>query len=766
VAFKPAKAPAARGGQQPPNTPPTSPTVLKAQTNLVLVDAVVTDKQGNYVRDLEAKDFKVFEDRKEQKITSFSPPGEANGPANAPAKRPAGPAQRHYMVLFFDNSTLGLADQVYARQAAGKFIDKYASPDRPMAIARFGGSLQIAQNFTTDADRLRAAVSGISSFSAVNPNDVSGSQLAAAGIPQLHGSSMADFGLRDLLLSLRALATSLQPVPGRKAVILFSAGFSVLGSPTFTYELTAAIDACNRANVAIYPVDARGLVAPGGDANRPTSELVNPMFPHLPGELACLFFPPDPDPQKPGGGGGGTGGGGHGGPGGGGTGGTGGGGSGGSGGSGGKGGSGGTGGGGSGGSGGSGGRGGSGGGAGSTGYGPGSNFTQNPMNRPQVLLPHMPGSPVDTQMGLRELALGTGGFWILNTNDFMPGLDKIVRELNEYYLLAYTPPPKTREGACHSINVTVERGLRVRFRSGYCDVAGHDLLAGMEEGASLEQVAASSSPGTIPVSLEAPYFYTAPNTARVDLALSIPGASLGFEKEKHELQSEINILGIAYGEDGSVAARFSDTQKIPLEKAQREEFEKEPFIYRNSFEIAPGKYNLKVVLSTGGQAYAKYAMPLAIEPFDGKHFQLSGMVLSGTMQKISEGHSNLDADIIEGRTPLVVGDFQIFPSPTNRFSKSERIALYAEVFEPVPIQSDAPRVGMSYRIVDAKTNQTVYRAPTTLITRLVRPGNPVIPVAVWLATENLSPGRYRLEVQAGDTIRNVSPVRSVEFDLQ
>jgi hypothetical protein len=106
------------------------------------------------------------------------------------------------------------------------------------------------------------------------------------------------------------------------------------------------------------------------------------------------------------------------------------------------------------------------------------------------------------------------------------------------------------------------------------------------------------------------------------------------------------------------------------------------------------------------------------------------------------------------------------PSSTNRFSKSERVALYAEIFEPAPIQNDAPRVGISYGIVDAKTNQAVYKSPTTLVTRFVRPGNPVIPVAVWLPTGNLSPGRYRLEVQAGDTNRNVSPVRSAEFDLE
>jgi hypothetical protein len=126
----------------------------------------------------------------------------------------------------------------------------------------------------------------------------------------------------------------------------------------------------------------------------------------------------------------------------------------------------------------------------------------------------------------------------------------------------------------------------------------------------------------------------------------------------------------------------------------------------------------------------------------------------------------LDAEIIEGRTPLVVGDLLILPSSTNRFSKSERVALYAEVFEPAPIQNDAPRVGISYRIVDAKTNQAVYQSPTTLVTRFVRPGNPVIPVAVWLSTGNLSPGRYRLDVQAGDTNRNASPVRSAEFDLE
>src|SRR5271155_966928 len=87
--------------------------VIRAETRLVLVDTVVTDKKGNYVRDLAQTDFKVWEDGKEQTLTSFS--FEQNSGS--------GTSQPHYMVLFFDNSTMEMGDQIKARDAAAKFID-------------------------------------------------------------------------------------------------------------------------------------------------------------------------------------------------------------------------------------------------------------------------------------------------------------------------------------------------------------------------------------------------------------------------------------------------------------------------------------------------------------------------------------------------------------------------------------------------------------------------------------------------------------------
>src|SRR5664279_4341165 len=125
--------------------------VIKTESRIVLVDAVVRDKKGNYIRDLTQLDFKVYEDNKEQVITSFS---FGSGPTAAP-----GTSQKHYIVLFFDNSSMGMPDQIQARSAAKKFIEKNASPDHLMAIAEFGGSLRIIQNFTASAEVLQAAVS-------------------------------------------------------------------------------------------------------------------------------------------------------------------------------------------------------------------------------------------------------------------------------------------------------------------------------------------------------------------------------------------------------------------------------------------------------------------------------------------------------------------------------------------------------------------------------------------------------------------------------
>ena len=235
-------------------TPPgdSSTPVFKAETRLVLVDTVVTDKKGNYITDLTAKDFKVWEDNKEQPVKSFSLESSSSAPSDS---------HRHYLVLFFDNSTMDTTDQSRAREAAAKFVEANAGPDRYMAVINFGGAVTVAQNFTADAERLKQVVRNVK-FSSVSPNaPPQPVEVASLGMPQL-GSAEASFGARTLLLALRNVAKSLSTVPGRKSLVLLTTGFSISPSDPDVLEkqseLTAAISACNKANVAVYPIDVHG----------------------------------------------------------------------------------------------------------------------------------------------------------------------------------------------------------------------------------------------------------------------------------------------------------------------------------------------------------------------------------------------------------------------------------------------------------------------------------------------------------------------------
>src|SRR6266436_1864798 len=304
-----------------PAQPQTSPVVIRKESRLVLVDAVVTDKKGNYVRDLTDKDFKIYEDNKEQQVASFSSGADVAVQAKG---------QKHYLILFFDNSSMAAPDQIQARGAAAKFVQANAAPDRMMAVVDFGGKLRVVQNFTANSDMLTAAVKGVK-YSSVdsNPTDASNSlapvTVASTGLSSLSNAE-ADFGARTMLLSVRSLAKNLRAVPGRKMLVLFSAGFAVTAENES--ELTATIDACNKANVAIYSLDVRGLkAAQNGFGAQEHNTAQNTLRAQErstaqngkshasgPARLVLTSYSLGGDPQRPGGGGagGGAGGGGRG----------------------------------------------------------------------------------------------------------------------------------------------------------------------------------------------------------------------------------------------------------------------------------------------------------------------------------------------------------------------------------------------------------------------------------------------------------------------
>jgi len=753
------------------DTVPQSNVVIRKESRLVLVDTVVTDKKGEYVRDLKQSDFKVFEDNKEQAISSFST-------GTDPAIQASG--QKRYLILFFDNSTMQTPDQIQARNAANQFIAANANGDHLMAVVDFGGALRIVQNFTANADLLRSAVAGVKS-SSVNPNanvpDVQPVTVASAGLSSLSNAE-ADFGARSVLLAVRSLAKNLRTVPGRKMLVLFSGGFAL--NPENQSELTATIDACNKSNVAIYALDARGLVGglPGGSARLDTGDAASEVAKNRADEssntgkprtenprtenprlmLASFSMSAEPDPQRPGGGGGtGGAGGGRGGTGGTGS----------TGGTGGRGSTGGT-------TGGTGGKGSTGGTTGGTGRGSGGstgvtnpnayNFN-SPYNQPRTIVPPFPPSASTNQQILAALAEGTGGFTIFNTNDLLGGLQRIGREQSEFYILGYVPND-TPEGSCHTLKVKLSRGgTNVRSRSGYCNVRTSNTLEGKPVEKQLESRATGAQGGSIHGGMQAPYFYTSANVARVNLAMEIPADAVHFNKEKGKYNANLNVLGIAYRPDGSIGARFSDTVNLNLEKDEWKQFTQIPYRYQNQFDASPGTYKLTVVLSAGGDAFGKFETPLQIDAYDGKHFSLGGVVLTDSPQRLGDIPTSLDAALLEDRTPLVVHGLQIMPSGTNRFKRDGNVIVYSEIYEPLLTSENPPKIGLGYRILERASKKEVMFTGVVAADAFIQKGNPVVPVGLKVNVKDLNPGAYCLVLQAVDAAGNKAPNRIVDFDV-
>jgi VWFA-related protein len=726
---------------------------IKVETRVVLVDTVVTDKKGNHVRDLTAKDFHVWEDKKEQSITSFSFESDTG----------ASGSQRHYLVLFLDNSSMEFGDQAKARDAAAKFVDANAGPNRLIAVAEFGGLLRITQNFTADAARLKKVVSGIrtsavasnqAADSTISSLPATGVEVASLGMPTLAGTA-GDFGARSVLSALRNLAKSLSTVPGRKTLVMLTSGFPL----TFEIqsELTAAIDACNKANVAVYPIDVRGLVVPmptgmsGASLRRPvrahSARLVNTTFKYFgnEGSRPHLVF------VQHNGGGGSGGSGAHGGAGGSGSGGA-------------------RGGAGAGAGGGTRGNGGGSGGVGTVDGGvtrgmPTSSF-YTPNFQPKSIVPSFPASASDNQQVLYALASGTGGFVILNTNDLLGGMQRIASELSEYYVLGYTPA-EMPEGSCHSLSVKMNRSdTVVRARSGYCNVKPVDLLAGKTAEKDLQNQASGTQPGTISASMTAPFFYTSANTARVNLVMDIPSNSVKFEKVKGKMHATINVLGIASNPDGSVAARFSDAVNLDYDdKKDVEEFAKRPYPYENQFNLACGQYALKVVFSSSGEGFGKIETPLSIEPYDGKALSLSSVALSRDIRKVSDMATGLDAALMEDRTLLIAKGFQIVPAAAYHFKKTDNAAVYAEVYEPLLVNAEHTQVGIQLKVVD-KAGAEKFDTGLQNAEDFMKTGSPVIAVGIKLPVAKLDPGSYKVALQAVDSAGNKSKPRVADFEVE
>jgi VWFA-related protein len=277
---------------------------LRAGTQLVIVDVVVTDKNQKPVHGLKASDFIITEENVPQVVKHFEEhtaltPADATKFPTLP-KFPPGvftnytpaPVNGAVNLLLLDALNTPVRDQAYVRQQLLAYLNA-TPPGTRIAIFGLTTQLTILQGFTSDPELLKAITSsklgknspliqdsvgggGIQNSTADDLEDQGADATVVANLRQFDAQQQSfqlQLRVKYTLDAMNQLARYLSSIPGRKNLIWFSGSFPISVLPDTTGNLTDpfavvadyekefrdTVNLLARSQVAVYPIDARGL---------------------------------------------------------------------------------------------------------------------------------------------------------------------------------------------------------------------------------------------------------------------------------------------------------------------------------------------------------------------------------------------------------------------------------------------------------------------------------------------------------------------------
>jgi VWFA-related protein len=301
----PGGAPVASGASIP-NSLPTADEEGKiefhAQSVLVQVPVIVSDKSGNHIHSLAKTDFHVFENGKEQQISTFEEIVASNTKIAPPMMQPGefgnltlSAQEPHTItVIALDTVNTPFLDQYNGRRELVKYLASNIDSGHVRALMIITSrGLRVIQGLTGDPEQLAAAVKKVggelpamqsvsigaqanaATGEAVLPTPISPGTDPTAAMEAFvsYGDTLyAQFAqqnaIETTLNGFLGIAWALSGVPGHKSLIWATGGFPfTISSPATVpggylsalYERT--MQALIQAQISVYPVDVRGLVS-------------------------------------------------------------------------------------------------------------------------------------------------------------------------------------------------------------------------------------------------------------------------------------------------------------------------------------------------------------------------------------------------------------------------------------------------------------------------------------------------------------------------
>jgi VWFA-related protein len=560
--------------QQPPAQ---DDEIVRITTQLIQVDAVVTDKNDQVIPDLKVGDFSLYENGKKQDLQFIEYVGAdsktrtdgnvtvAGRAVESDVARNVSAQDLHRVFAFVvDDLTIPFEDMTNVRSLLTKFVDNQMADGDLVAIVRVVGGVGMLEQFTSDKQLLRRAIAQLTPrshpFSAFD-NFEGGEQLdstpqparaassdgesASAGVAgfntatpgNLMDSDVSPDGYTRGARALTALSVtgtvvdSMKPLPGRKSLVLISGGLPVFESTQSQISANGAPIQMQEVRVLQSNVDY--LLKQLADHASRAGVVINSL--DVRGLKASRGISSFTDPGN------------------------------------------------------------------EAKSGLLSDFNSNDSSFGRT--PNMAqfdNKNLDTMtghQGLEALSDATGGISVINTNNFDAGIDRIMSR-SSYYLLAYRPT-EPFDNKFHKLQIRVDRpGAKVYTRIGYVATADAPVSKSLTKEQAIARAAMSPlAKRDVNLSGAFQYRFLPQNRAAVDVDLRIDARTLDFKQESDgKYHATLDLVGFVVNRLGKSDQGFSQTINAALTPEEYKRALDAGLGYTGHVELEAGNYQLRVAV--------------------------------------------------------------------------------------------------------------------------------------------------------------------------
>jgi len=369
---------------------------------------------------------------------------------------------------------------------------------------------------------------------------------------------------------------------------------------------------------------------------------------------------------------------------------------------------------------------------------------------------------------LRVIADETGGFPVLNQNDFRNAFARILEENSSYYVLGYYPTNEKSDGRYRNIKVNMLKpGLRVRYRRGY--VAPRPTKASTKKAddapkTSPELRDALDSPiaisGLTLSAFAAPFKGTGDKVS-VALTIEIDGRSLKFTQNPQGLfADDLEISLFAADGNGKIKDGVRDVFNLALKPQTHDIVRQSAFRIVRRIEVPPGKYQLRI----GARESGAGNIGTVVTELDAPDFAKATTSMSGLVIASASGSRIPTANPDKNPGTEFKDVLPAPPSASREFPRGDTLSVFAEIYDNAGRAPHTVDITATILADDGKVVTTKADARKSEELQGAAGG---YGYTSQFPLVNLAPGRYVLRLTAKSRLNNAEAVtREVEFRVR